>query len=152
MPFRFDPGFSVGHLLTALPTMVALVWLAAGYAGKTDQNQKQMDQIRVDMVALMTALKSDMTAQVVGLRSDVAAQMAQLQVNNDKQFTIVRSDIANIPGMKERVDQLDKRVDQLDSRLDAQSRRLEGIQTMGVQNSADIANFLRMLAANKIGK
>lgn len=147
MPFRFDPGLSLGHLLTALPTMVAVIWLAAGYAGKTDLNQQQMSQLRSDMTAQITGLKADMTQQVTGLRSDVSAQMASLQINNDKQFGIVRSDIANIPGMKERVDQLDKRVDQGDGRLDAQSRRLESIQTMGIQNSSDIANILRMLAS-----
>ncbi len=95
------------------------------------------------MTAQITGLKSEVTAQVIGLRADVSAQVAQLQIANDKQFAMVRSDIANIPGMKERVDQLDKRMDQADSRFDAQSRRLETIQQQNIQNGADIANILR---------
>lgn len=138
LPFRFDPGFSFGHLIAAVPSIILAVWFVSGYAHQSDTNQKQLDEMRVNMTAQITTLKSDMTKEVTALRVDMVAQVAQLQLNSDRQFSMVRSDIANIPGMKERVDQLDKRVDQLE-------RRMEPIQQTGIQNAADIANMRESL-------
>jgi hypothetical protein len=140
---RYDNAISTGQLLIAVPLFVSAILYFGNSSWQGASNQKQLDQMRVDVTAQITGLKSEMTAQVASLRVDVAAQMTLLQASNDKAFNMVRSDIANIPGMKERVDQLDKRMDQADSRFDAQSRRLETIQQQSIQNSADIANMLR---------
>ncbi len=140
---RYDNAISTGQLLIAAPLFVSAILYFGNSSWQGAANQKQLDEMRVGMTAQLTGLKSEMTAQVVGLRADVSAQVAQLQITNDKQFSMVRNDIANIPGMKERVDQLDKRMDQADSRFDAQSRRLESIQQQNIQNGADIANILR---------
>lgn len=145
MPFRIDPGISFGQLLTAVPMLITVVWLFSGYARQTDTNQKQLDQYRSDIAAQITGLKSDMTAQMVGMRADQVQQMAQMQLNTDKQFNALGVIIVNLPGMKERVDQLDKRMDQADSRFGAQSNRLEAVQAASIQNSADIINILRVL-------
>lgn len=133
---RYDNAISTGQLLIAAPLFVSAILYFGNSSWQGGENQKQLDRMRVDMTAQITGLKSEVTAQVANLRIDVAAQVIGLQASNDKQFNMVRNDIANIPGMKERVDQLDKRMDQAD-------RRLELIQQQSIQNSADIANMLR---------
>lgn len=143
---RYINAVSTGQLLIAGAVALAATTLFVGKGSwQSDANQKQLDQYRTEIAAQITGLKSDMTAQMVGMRADQVQQMAQMQLNTDKQFNALGVIIVNLPGMKERVDQLDKRMDQADSRFGAQSNRLESVQAASIQNSADIINILRVL-------
>lgn len=141
---RIDPGVSIGHLITALPSLALVIWFLSGKVTTFDNTQTEMKTFKAEITAQVSALKIDMTAQNVALRADMIAQTTQLQVNTDKQFNMTRASIDNLPSMTERVGQLEKRVDKAE-------RQLETVQSSGIETTANMNNLLRQLgAAQKI--
>lgn len=156
MPFRFDPGISLGHVLSALPTIVLAVWILSGNAKQTDANQKQLDQYHTEAIALSEAnkkqqdqsraevtsqinnVKSDLLLKIADMRTEQANQIAQIQLNTNKQFDNLALIIANLPGMNVRVDQLEKRVDNV-------QRQQEQDHSAVIENTANINNIGRQV-------
>jgi len=148
---RYDAGLNLGHVLTIV-TIIGSVGVASGFiSARTESNQKQMDQLRSDVTTKIDTIKSEMTSQivaletgmtkqVVALRSDNATQMAQFQVNTEKQFTLTRNSIDNIPSMAERVSQLEKRAERVE-RLQDQDH------AASIENTTNMNNLLRQLGA-----
>lgn len=117
-------------------------------AALTDTNKKQQDQGRSEVASQINNVKSDLLAKIAEIRADQAGQIAQLQLNTNKQFDSLAIVITNLPGMKERLEQLERRVDQGDSRFDAQSKRLESVQSQTIENTVNINNLAHVLSGS----
>lgn len=136
MPFRFDPGISFGHIIAAIPSLVLVVWFLSGKITTVDNTQIEIKTFKTDIISDMTSFKVEM-----GRRMD------QIQVIQNDQFKILRSDIANIPEFQANLKVVNQRLDRGEVRADVTNSRLDEIAGTAVQNKADIVGILRSLGA-----
>lgn len=141
--FRLDPGISLGHIISAAPTLVLAIWLLSGWATKTDSTASSMKEYQEGTTKQIANMRDSFSLDFKSFRSDVSVQINELKVNNEKQSSIIRADIAALPTIQAVLGEVTRRLDQADSRADAQSRRLDAVQATGIQTQADITAILR---------
>lgn len=140
LPFRFDPGVNLGHIITAVPSVILVVWFLSGKITTVDNTQSEMK-----------TLKSEFGADMASFKLDVGRQFDAVRLQQNDQFKILRSDIANIPEFQATLKLVNQRLDRDEVRADVMSARLDDVAGKGVQNSADIVGILRTAgAAQKI--
>lgn len=139
---RWSPEINTGQVVQAVVVAICSVVVGAVYL---NTYTNQVDATKRDVASL----KTDLVFQVASLRTDMGTQFMAIQTNNTEAFRRVLADIANLPDVRATLGQVERRLDQGDSRLDAQSKRLESVQAVGIQNSADIVNVLRIMGAKK---
>jgi hypothetical protein len=146
---RIDPGISLGHVVTMLPSLFLVIWFLSGKMSSVDSTQNDMKaaqtdikQLRVDVTAQLAAASTAATAQYTAFKTEMVAQMTQQQVNIDRQFSATRDTINNIPSMAERVSQLEKT-------LDWRGKQQDQDHSATVENTTNINNYLRDRAGSQ---
>lgn len=130
---RVGPDVNMGQIITWVIIVIATSTI---YMGKVDTAQSDTKTLKTDLAALEIKL----TANIAATKIELVQQVTQLQLNNDKQFTLTRASIDNIPSMNERVSQLDKRADKME-------RVLEETRASGIETTANMNNLLRQMGA-----
>lgn len=128
----------LGIVLTAAQSAIILVFFLSGKITTVDNLGSDTRTLKADVAAL----EVKMTAQSVATKVEVVQRMDQMQLSNEKQFSMIRSDTGGIPSAIERVNQLERRVDR-------DERTLEAVQAMTIETAATLKSALQKSAGEQ---
>lgn len=94
-----DPTITLGHILTALPLLISMIW----YMAKVDSRIAQMEQ----MTAMQREIDTSLDQRIEAARLESERKRMDLRAETEDRLRVVKSDINS------RLDKLETKLDRI---------------------------------------